>query len=291
MMGPMFGNDFPIILALFVTFLFLAGQVNRAIYRLAWNARPIGPWSASHPDAPPRKWSDRIPVWGWLGLERESRLHGRWYWVRPMLIELALALGLVALFLWEQNGGLLPPGAPQPNPAVIWAQFAAHAILIMLMTAATFIDVDEKMIPDAITVTGTLIGLTFAALWPWSLLPTADGTLWLSSPQAWVGSLDGRRGLVVGLAIFAGWSAAILPKMIWFRWGWIKGIRFLLVSVVRYRGNVWYLLLWLVGSLSDQLDLVTGSGFMAGFADGAGRFVGRGRCGLGGEARRESSAP
>ena len=39
------------------------------------------------------------------------------------------------------------------------------------MLAASFIDIDEKIIPDEITVTGTLLGLVLATLVPMSLLP------------------------------------------------------------------------------------------------------------------------
>ena len=42
-----------------------------------------------------------------------------------------------------------------------------------LMLVATFIDFDEKTIPDEITIPGTLLGLLFAALWPDSHLPVA----------------------------------------------------------------------------------------------------------------------
>ena len=39
------------------------------------------------------------------------------------------------------------------------------------MLAASFIDIDEKIIPDEITVTGTMLGLLIAAIVPMSLLP------------------------------------------------------------------------------------------------------------------------
>ena len=59
-------------------FLFLLGvavatQLNRGIYRLAWFARPIGPWSAAHEAALPRHWSDRIPIVGWIGEHIDPR--------------------------------------------------------------------------------------------------------------------------------------------------------------------------------------------------------------------------
>ncbi len=66
------------------------------------------------------------------------------------------------------------------------------------MLVASLIDVDEKTIPDAIAVPGTLLGLAAAALYPWSLLPANvagppdDFFLRLTSPKPWVGWLDGR---------------------------------------------------------------------------------------------------
>ena len=60
--------------AVFVVGLLLGSMVNLAVYRFAWHARPIGPWSAPHPAAPARRRSDRLPVIGWLGLRREAPL-------------------------------------------------------------------------------------------------------------------------------------------------------------------------------------------------------------------------
>ena len=69
-----------------VTVLFLLGAAlgslaNLAAYRLAWNKRPISPLSAPDPIAPPRHWFDRVPIFGWLGLWRETALHGRGFWI------------------------------------------------------------------------------------------------------------------------------------------------------------------------------------------------------------------
>ena len=40
--------------------------------------------------------------------------------------------------------------------------FFVHAVLFILMVAATFIDFDERIIPDLITIPGTLLGLLLA---------------------------------------------------------------------------------------------------------------------------------
>lgn len=218
----------------FLMGLFVGGQINRAIYRLAWSPRHIGPWSQAHLEAPPRHWSDRLPVWGWFGMERESKLHGDWFWLRPMLIELLFALGLVALYVWECDGGMAP--LVYLSLATVHCQFFAHAVLVALMTTATFIDLDEKTIPDSITVPGTLFALGIAALLPNSLLPVADGSaLLLSSPNEWPPVLDGPWGLAAGWAVVAAWCYALFPKTIWTRQGIFKACQFLVASMLRHR--------------------------------------------------------
>ncbi len=161
---------------LFVLGILVGGQLNRGIYRLAWNRRRIGPFSPPDPEAPPRRWFDRIPVLGWFGLRRESALHGKGFWIRPMLIELLTGAGFAALYWWEMSGSIIPTvAAPHvltpPPDTILHAHVFAHLILISLMIVATFIDIDEKTIPDAITVPGMLIALLLATAIPTSLLP------------------------------------------------------------------------------------------------------------------------
>lgn len=229
----------------------LGTQINRAIYRLAWNPRSIGPWSAPHANAAPRRWYDFVPVLGWFFLRRESPIHGVGYWVRPLLIELLVTLGFALLYWWEiGQQALLPrlPGLVPPTTGVLHCQLLSHLILISLMLVATFIDFDEKTIPDAITVPGTLLGLILAAVLPWSQLPVAAGPpppavkpLWLTSTQDWPAWLDGRSGLAVGLLVFVSWLLAILPKICTLRRGWIKAVIFLVASMLRY--TIWPIML------------------------------------------------
>ena len=161
---------------LFLFGTFLGSLANWAIYRLAWNQRRIGPWTPAEPGAPPRAFTDRFPIFGWLGLRRESSIHGPTFWIRPMLVELAAGFGLAWLYWWEIDQlALLPLGTPRPVPAewLGWfhIQFVLHAVLFWLMLVATLIDADEKTIPDTITLPGTLLALLAAAMVPNSLLP------------------------------------------------------------------------------------------------------------------------
>ena len=217
------------LLLLFAAGMILGSAINLAVYRLAWNPRPVSPWMRPHLSAPGRRWFDRVPVFGWLGMRREAHLHGSGFWIRPLLVELLTGLGLAWLYYWEIGlVGLFPADMPRPpNPALpaglfsmLHEQFAAHAAMICLMLAASLIDADEKIIPDAITRPGTLLGLLLASLWPRSLLPDvylqSEGNwrfniLSITAPNQWPEWLDGSPN-AGSLAIALGcWVLWCLP--------------------------------------------------------------------------------
>lgn len=224
----------------------VGGQLNRGIYRLAiLNKRSISPWSAPPSDDLVRYWYDRIPIFGWWTLRRESSLHGTGFWLRPLCIELVTALGFPAQYWWETNSGLIPPGLPVPAMSVLIASCASHLILFSLMIVAAMIDADEKTIPDEIAVTGTVVGLSIATILPQSLLHTDHSPLgappkieplWLA--VSWPPWLNGTWGLVAGLACFLAWYYAILPKIWWTRGGFFKAIKLLVASLLRYACTV-----------------------------------------------------
>jgi prepilin signal peptidase PulO-like enzyme (type II secretory pathway) len=247
----------------FIYGVLIGTQVNRGINRLAYHRRNIGPWSTPDPKAPPRTWFDYLPIVGWLGLRREALLHGRGYWVRPMLLELLLGVGLAALYWWEvQSQGLIPGQilantwsggmvvlAPQSMERT-HAQFLAHSILIVLMTVASFIDIDERMIPKEITDFGALGGMLLAALLPISRLPewesfaatgvggpwTLNDLLFATSPLPWPPWLNEPRGLLVAVLCFAGWWLAIIPTTLTTRHGIVAGFRYFCASL---RRRIW----------------------------------------------------
>lgn len=229
------------LLLVFITASFVAGQINHAIYRFAWNRRWIGPWLPAAEKAPSRHPTDRIPIIGWWNLQRESTIHGEGFWVRPLLIELAFPLAMVFLYLFEIDRGLYPPGVVV-STMDLHMQFLSHATLISLMMVATFIDIDEQTIPDNITVPGTFIGFGFAALFPRSLLPVwipndaplAVAPSWLTQPGEWAATLDSETGLLIGIACLAAWTyAMLLPIRPWYRGSLVKRLTYLIVRISR----------------------------------------------------------
>jgi len=249
----------------------LGSLVNWAIYRLAWNRRDISPWGPAPSGAPPRSWADRLPVLGWLRLRREHDLHGRGFWMRPLAIEAAMGLGLATLYWWEvarqglvyqqvQNilGGAIPLALPVVSDGITHAMFLSHAVLIALMAAASFIDIDEKIIPDEITVPGTLLGLILMTALPMGLLPhmgvrnvppvigelvtlppaLVRNNLYaepvtLAAPNQWSNDLDGWPALVLAQACWWLWCFALTPRIWRGRRGTCRALAVIVRRVLR----------------------------------------------------------
>lgn len=260
-MNAILGLPMPLRLAgLALVGLMLGGLANWAIYALAWHSRPISPWQNPDAKAPPRQWGDYIPFFGWLGLARESVVHGSGFWVRPLLIDLASAVGVPALYWWEVTGHLAPDvadpfgGIIVAPPAMLHLEFLSHAILIGLMLVATFIDFDEQTIPDAITLPGTLLGLVLIAAAPDALLPVflppalKYDVLLCTSPGAWPLWLDSWPGLLLGSGIFTGWCLVMIPALATLRRGWMKAVQFYFASMAREHAWWQMLLLAMFGS-------------------------------------------
>jgi len=247
--------------------------INLATYRLAWNQRRISPWSAAPNGVPPRVWSDRIPIYGWWGLAREVHAHGPRFWLRPMLVELGTGVALAVLYTWETQAaqrlwapqGMLPPPPEFLTANIALAEhvrFLSHGLLLILMLAASLIDLDEKTIPDAITVPGTLLGIALAAVYPWSLLPAAHFThggqtleefLTLASPNFWPPALNFAEGMWLALACWSLWCFALLPRRWNTRRGWGTAVRVFFHRLRAERITYVILIGWIVGAVGLAL--------------------------------------
>lgn len=220
----------------------LGAAVNFAACALAYERRPRSPWMRL--DVAGRAehgWLDRVPIVGWLRLRRERDLFGAWFWLRAIVVEAGLAAVLPVMYWWEvaERGlwmalpnmfpGVVPPSVvPETNLVLAaHAMFGAHVVLLAAMATASLIDIDEKLIPDGVTVPITLLGLVSAAIYPWSRLPAGLAQdpvagpvldfIKVTSPmrQAWPDVLGERphaSGLAIGLACFVLWVVALLPR-------------------------------------------------------------------------------
>jgi prepilin signal peptidase PulO-like enzyme (type II secretory pathway) len=231
--------------------LLVARFINWAIYSWAYNHRRLGPWSnpplassqsrkKNAPQAfPARSWADHLPIIGWYRLRAEGAVFGKWYWIRPLLIELIFPVAIAWYYHFYVSGQVLQigPAARGLAPELHW-QFSAHLILFTLMSIGTFIDFDEQSIPDYVTLPGTVIGIVGAALAPAWLpfyITKGGGTLELNAalPNAWPGWLDGPLGLLCGLLIIAVWGFALLERRLIFRRGLSKAFQYFLARMFR----------------------------------------------------------
>lgn len=215
--------------------------VNLAAAALTQPRPMVHPWVSGASGGPLRQILRRLPILGWLLLRREDPAADRAAGIRPILVELLSAATFAGLYWWEIGRlGLVPPmfaaDVAAGAMAALHQQYAAHLVLGVLMLAASLTDMDEKIIPDAITVPGALLGLVLAAILPHSLLPVVtldDGfmaaldNLQIASPEAWPASLSGAPqtlGLVCGCGCFLGWCVALLPRTWYARHGWRRAL-------------------------------------------------------------------
>ncbi len=219
--------------------------VNWGIYNFAFRKRRnISPWNSPGEEASERKWHDFIPCLGWWFLKRDDEIHGKNHWIRPLLIELACMIGAVWLYHWQMADGLVA-GKATAAIATKMTWFSGHAMLITLMLIATFIDFDERTIPDWITIPGTVFALLFAAFWPEFRLPEVVNNpnvlnakavqhinFHSSSPSPMPTWQHDWRGLISVLGVLAGWAFVLLPPAPYlFRFMWksfrLRGMKFL----------------------------------------------------------------
>ncbi len=130
-----------------------------------------------------------IPLLSWLLLRGKCKWCGTRIAFRYFLVELLTAICFLALF----QHGIARHGLP--GVVALW-------VVASLLIAATFIDFDHFIIPDSITIGGTVAGL-IASL----AVPSLQGeALW------WRGGLMGLLGAAVGFSLL--WLIVLMGKML-----------------------------------------------------------------------------
>lgn len=232
---------------IFVAGIILGVAINYAIYAWAYFSRPIVPWQVRPSDLPPLSRVAYVPVIGWLVRRGEASKWGRGFWIRPLLIE-ALVPILLLLLYRAMMGGLTIPlairaadfgGVATGGGVTGWelrVQFLAYSVMLSLLTIAAFIDIDERMIPDAITIPGTCIGLLASAFFSgwtlWEVPPSQPmnfvkvlAPMHANSPYLWNPTWGqiGIQGLGfwIGCLIWWVWCASLANL----RWITRRGLR------------------------------------------------------------------
>jgi leader peptidase (prepilin peptidase)/N-methyltransferase len=170
----------------FVLGVVVGSFLNVCIARLPLEKSILWPGSRCGKCYRPILWHDNIPLVSYLMLRGRCRHCGAQFSVRYFIVELLTGLGFVGLFYLEvvENVHDWPVGnvpgwqlAAGIFPAEWVVGFAYHAILFSLLMVAAVCDLDGREIPLGLTLTGAIIGLIGAVLFPWPWPWTADAAL------------------------------------------------------------------------------------------------------------------
>ncbi len=245
-------------LGLLIVGLVVGPFINYGIYSFAYFPRPISAWQVRPSELPVLPWSARVPIVGWLSRGSERQHFGPTFWLRPFLIELITPIALVFLYRYCLDGAFAPVGLVKVGSSTLVQQFVAYSLLITLMSIATFIDFDERTIPDLITIPGTLLGLLGAVLVPdWRLhelaapvLPALVGVpvpMQANSPELWDPDWNGIVGLVWGLSFWSLWCFGMADRRWITRRGIGKAFVYFVEVLKRSPSTKFLLVMWLVG--------------------------------------------
>jgi len=136
---------------LVVVFGLIVGSfLNVCIYRLPRDLSLIRPGSSCPECGQGVRWSDNIPVLGFLRLRGRCRHCHKAISPRYVLVEIINAL--LWFFLWQRHSTVL--------------EFAFSALLFSILLAIFFTDFETGLIPDELSLGGLAAGLVFAALMP-----------------------------------------------------------------------------------------------------------------------------
>ncbi|MCK4303315.1 MAG: prepilin peptidase [Candidatus Eisenbacteria sp.] len=184
--------------------LALGSFINVVIYRLPRKLSVIRPRSCCPACGRRIRPHENIPVLSYLLLRARCRgCQGRIPLRYPIVELLGGLLTLLAVRL-----------APSPETSLVWMLFA------LALLAVVFIDLDFRIIPDWITLPGTLIGLLWALMGAFPLrdallgvVAGGGGLLLIALVYQWV---TGREGLGMGdvklmamVGAYLGWQGAL----------------------------------------------------------------------------------
>lgn len=150
--------------------------LNVAIARLPQERSLLWPGSRCGACRQPVRWFHNLPIISYLWLRGRCARCGSRFSPRYLVVELVCGLGFAGLYYLEMVMNI--HGWPLGQRAARWVEFGFppgswwfgylfHAVLFSFLLAAAVCDLDGMEIPLSLTLTGTLVGLIGAVLFPW----------------------------------------------------------------------------------------------------------------------------
>lgn len=203
----------PIVVIYWLTVTFIIGTMvgsflNVVISRLPRERSLVWPGSRCGACHQPVRWYHNLPLVSYLWLRGRCARCGARFSPRYLIVELVCGLGFAGLYYlemvenihgWpvENRAWALAAGFP---PGSWWWGYLFHALLFSFLLAAAVCDLDGMEIPLSLTLTGTLVGLMGAILFPWP---------WPWSAEEGLLKVPDLRGIPAGLG---GLVAPFLPQ-------------------------------------------------------------------------------
>jgi len=143
-----------------IVYAFVLGSVTGSFLNVCIHRLPRGfllYWPPSHcPFCNEAiRWYDNIPIVGYLLLGRRCRFCGIRISPRYALVE-ALTGFLFAYITWRLAS----------SPSIDYARYAVAIALSAALVAASFVDIEFRIIPDEISIPGALLAPVVSLLWP-----------------------------------------------------------------------------------------------------------------------------
>jgi leader peptidase (prepilin peptidase)/N-methyltransferase len=181
------------ILGLFAIGTVVGSFLNVCIYRIPWQKSVIWPSSRCPRCLSGISAQDNIPIMSWLALRGECRHCGLPISARYPMIEALVGLLFASVYVAIVVCG--PPIGLGPLPSRVTVGLFYHLVFVALLVTATFIDYDLFVIPDQVTVPGTIVGIALGTLFP-QIRPVPS-----TAATPWEGFLVGLIGLVAGAGL------------------------------------------------------------------------------------------
>jgi leader peptidase (prepilin peptidase)/N-methyltransferase len=225
----------PLVLWLFVLGAAVGSFLNVCIYRTSHGKSLVWPGSRCGRCCHEVRLRDNIPLVSYWVLRGRCRDCGATFSMRYFWVELLTAVTFVALYLLEIGANVQHLTAwPESGfaylewghtPPYSWGLFVFHAALACFLITAAGCLIDRGRVPPGVTVTGLLIGLLGAALFPWpfpnhpgAVLAPAPGTA-ARLPYFTVDGGKPARPLRGAMPVDASWSRwPVSPRPGFYPW-------------------------------------------------------------------------
>ena len=175
--------------------------LNVVAHRVPLGLSVVRPRSRCPACRTPVRAIDNVPVLSWLLLRARCRGCKSSISVRYPAVE--LLVGLLAAYVATV---IVFGGAEHASPSAAWMHAGAVFLVTAAMTAAALIDIDHRILPDAITIPGMWAAPVLAILVP-ELVLGAEREV-----PHWLGACPMR----VAAAIVSGLGIAVGAGIVWF---------------------------------------------------------------------------